>query len=101
MTPSVLVDFLSSGLGFLATGGRCAGFGPLEDEIAAGRPVIVATSASAPSPSPAVVCGLTESGDVVVSDPVTGPAPSVMRRPDFARRWFEGGDGLAWTFVLP
>lgn len=101
MNPSVLVEFLSSALGFLATGDRFVGFGPLEDEVAAGRPVIVATSTAAPSPSPAVVCGFTESGDVVVSDPVAGPAPSVIRRPDLARRWLGDGDGLAWTFVPP
>ncbi len=99
MNPSVLLAYLSCQVGMTAT---CATFGDLsalEDEIFAGRPVIVAMSAALPSLSPHVVVGFTDHGDVLASDPARERGPKVIERHDFARRWLLGGEGRTWTFV--
>ncbi len=98
-TPSFFMAFVSATYEWGATCARFDGLGPLEDQLAAGRPAIVAVSPADPSPLPLVVCGFTADGDVVVRDPLAGGIEVVVARAELARRWLGDGDGLAWTFV--
>ncbi|RMG15207.1 MAG: hypothetical protein D6731_08875 [Planctomycetota bacterium] len=109
--------------GLRATVRRFASLRPLEEEIRAGRPVVVshrfAAGALRGSPLPGteghllVVAGFTAAGDVVVADPAAPPAeqerpgprsgdePGVLRvyeREAFRRSWLDGRpSGIAWT----
>lgn len=89
-----------------------AGFEELEQEIAAGRPVIISHHwapgelTGAPINSTdghiIVVAGFTTTGDVVVNDPAgrTGQVRRVYRRAELRRTWLEKGRGIAY-FLRP
>ncbi len=89
-----------------ASGGRLAGYvrrlsglGPLEDEIAAGRPTIISYKPNGRSGQGhlIVVIGFTLAGDVVVNDPGwTNGAGRVIPRAAFYQRWLQDAQGIAY-----
>lgn len=101
-------------LGLDAAITRMASFRPLEDEIAAGRPVVITHRWSAGeltgSPVSAtdghliVVRGFTKEGDLVVNDPAADPRKDqpiqrVYKRAEIAKTWLERGDGVAYLLA--
>lgn len=92
---------------------RGSGLEDLEEEIAAGRPVIISHKWSpgdlddAPLPRSdghlIVVVGFTAEGDVVVNDPAGRPGAvrRVHRRRQLYRTWLERGQGIMYVFCPP
>lgn len=91
---------------------RWDSFQPLEDEIAAGRPVVLShrwqegdlAGATAPRSNGhlIVVVGFDVHGDVVVNDPAANPTMTqsvrrTYRRQDIYRTWLERGAGVVYT----
>lgn len=89
---------------------RLEGLEALQDEIAAGRPVVASVTfgpgelEGAPLTKTAghllVVAGFTPDGDVIALDPAAGrrsQARRVYRRGQFARAWLENKRGLAYV----
>ncbi len=89
---------------------RALGFAELEEEIAAGRPVVLSHSwkegelTGAPLPSSSghliVVVGFTKEGDLVVNDPAADPdaVRRVYRRDEIWRTWQENASGIVYLF---
>lgn len=101
----------AAGLGLEATVARFASFGPLEDELAAGRPVVLShryargevqgAAVSQTDGHLIVARGLTEGGDVIVNDPAADPRQGqairrVYRRVDLARSWLGNAGGVCY-----
>lgn len=97
--------------GLAATVARCESFAPLEDEVAAGRPVVIShrygrgevagAAVSGTDGHLIVVRGFTADGDVVVNDPAADPRDGepirrVYRRADLARSWLGNGSGICY-----
>lgn len=98
-------------LGVEATVARCTSFHPVEDEVAAGRPVVIShryrqgevqgAAVSQTDGHLIVVRGFTEQGDVVVNDPAANPRKGepirrVYRRADLARSWLGNASGICY-----
>ncbi|MCO5168463.1 MAG: C39 family peptidase [Planctomycetes bacterium] len=98
-------------LGLDATVARCTSFGPVEDEVAAGRPVVISHRYRAGEVRGAavtqtdghliVIRGFTAEGDVIVNDPAANPRKGeairrVYRRADLARSWLGNGSGICY-----
>ncbi len=98
-------------LGLEATVARLERFGPLEDELAAGRPVVLShryrkgevqgAAVSQTDGHLIVARGLTEAGDVIVNDPAADPRDGepirrVYRRSDLARSWLGNASGVCY-----
>ena len=94
-----------------ATATHLDGFGPVEDEVAAGRPVVLSHKfaagelGGAPMTATAghliTVVGFTPEGDVVVHDPAADPRDGeairrVYRRDELYRSWQLSGEGVAY-----
>lgn len=94
-----------------ATVARFASFAPLEDELAAGRPVVISHRYGAGEVAGAavsktdghliVVRGVTAEGDLVVNDPAADPRDGeairrVYRRADLARSWLRNAGGVCY-----
>jgi hypothetical protein len=92
---------------------RCRSLAYLEEEIAAGRPVVISHRwkpgdlTDAPIPESwghlIAVVGFTAAGDVVVNDPAADPrlGQSVRRtypRREVHRTWLENAEGIAYVF---
>ena len=103
-------------LGLKASIARLGGFRPLEDEIVAGRPVVIShrwekgelTGAPVESSDGhlIVVRGFTKDGDVVVNDPAADPrkGASVLRtykRAEIEKTWHKRVDGIAYVIARP
>jgi hypothetical protein len=103
-------------LGLDASIVRMGSFRPLEDEIAAGRPVVIShrwekgelTGAPVESSDGhlIVVRGFTKEGDVVVNDPAANPrkGASIRRtykRAEIEKTWLERVDGIAYVISRP
>lgn len=104
------VAFAAS-LGLEATVARFESFGPLEDELAAGRPVVLShryrrgevqgAAVSQTDGHLIVARGLTAEGDVIVNDPAADPREGepirrVYRRADLARSWLGNAGGVCY-----
>jgi hypothetical protein len=104
------VAFAAS-LGLVATVARCEDFGPVEAEVAAGRPVVIShryakgevtgAAVSATDGHLIVVRGFTDDGDVVVNDPAADPRDGeatrrIYRRADIARSWLRNASGICY-----
>ena len=102
---------LAGSLGLRAEIVRCESFRLVEDEILAGRPVVISHRWSAGELTGApvtstdghlmVVRGFTPEGDVAVNDPAADPRRGdsigrVYRRAEIAHTWLEHGDGIAY-----
>ncbi len=99
-------------LGLSASIVRMETFRPLEDEIAAGRPVVITHRwtqgqlSGAPIGSTdghlIVVRGFTKEGDLVVNDPAADPRKGqeierVYKRAEISKTWLENADGIAYV----
>lgn len=97
--------------GFAATVARCETFVPVEDEVAAGRPVVIShryakgevegAAVSETDGHLIVVRGFTDDGDLVVNDPAADPRQGkpirrVYRRADLAKSWLKNGSGICY-----
>jgi uncharacterized protein YvpB len=102
----------ASELGLEATAAHLPGLRALEDEIAAGRPVVISHryAAGELSDTPVratvghliVVVGFTAQGDVVVNDPAADPRAGeeirrVYRRAEIERTWHVNAAGVAYV----
>lgn len=105
------VAFAAS-LGLEATVARFASFAPLEDELAAGRPVVISHRYGQGEVAGAavtrtdghliVVRGITTDGDLIVNDPAADPRDGepirrVYRRADLARSWLKNASGVCYV----
>lgn len=101
----------AAGLGLEATVARFASFAPLEDELAAGRPVVISHRYGAGEVQGAavsrtdghliVVRGVTPGGDLIVNDPAADPRDGeairrVYRRADLRRSWLKNAGGVCY-----
>lgn len=101
-------------LGLDASIARFGSWKPLEDEIAAGRPVVLThrwaagelTGAPIASSDGHLVVarGFTKEGDVVVNDPAADPRKAekierVYKRADLEKTWLGNGDGVCYVIA--
>lgn len=106
---------LAGELGLPASVARCEGFEPVEDEIAAGRPVVLSHrygpgeltggAVQGTEGHLIVLRGFSGEGDPIVNDPAADPrrgAPirRVYRRAEIARSWLSNAGGVCY-FVGP
>lgn len=95
-------------LGLRAVVGRCTSMQDLDEEIAAGRPVVLSHRYAAGEVQGAAVDGtdghlivargITADGDVIVNDPAAQPGRirRIYRRADLARSWLGNGSGICY-----